>query len=175
MASPSLHQRDFLRTTVQPRHRTLLPKLAEAYLADDAPMDPKELEAFCGEVDQAISMASKTLRFGLIAMLDVVQWSPLFILGKPSFFEDLSLHDRARLLERLERSKLVSLTLVFVAWKTDLGSWWVRVRTERPGRAGAFPPPRCGTSPHTQRVLGWRCSSVTLLASPGGSTPLDLS
>ncbi len=120
MASPSLHQRDFLRTTVQPRHRTLLPKLAEAYLADDAPMDPKELEAFCGEVDQAISTASKTLRFGLIAMLDVVQWSPLFILGKPSFFEDLSLHDRARLLERLERSKLVSLTLVFVAWKTLL-------------------------------------------------------
>jgi hypothetical protein len=120
MTAPHLHSRDFTRTTLRPRHRTLMPKLAEAYFAYDGPLDPAMLEAFSREVDRAISTASKTLRFGLVLMLDFILWSPLFIIGKLSTFEGLSLEDRGRFLMRLERSKLVPLTLVFIAWKTLL-------------------------------------------------------
>jgi hypothetical protein len=120
MPAPILHVRDFARTTLRPRHRALMPKLTEAYFAHDGPLDPVMLETLSQEVDGAISTASKTLRFGLVAMLDVIMWSPVFIIGKLSTFEGLSLEDRGRFLTSLERSRLVPLTLIFVAWKTLL-------------------------------------------------------
>jgi hypothetical protein len=120
MTAPQLHARDFERTTLRPRHRTLMPKLVEAYFAYEGPMDVVKLEDFSKEVDRAISSASKTLRFGLVVMLDFILLSPLFIIGKLSTFEGLSLDDRTRFLTRLERSGLVPLTLVFIAWKTLL-------------------------------------------------------
>lgn len=120
MAAVHLHLKDFVRTTLKPRHRGLMPKLAEAFFAHEGPMDPERLATFSAEVDRAISTASKTLRFGLVAMLDVIRWSPLFVIGRLSTFEGLSLDDRARLLTRLERSRFVPLALVFVAWKTLL-------------------------------------------------------
>jgi hypothetical protein len=120
MTAPHLHQKDFDRKTLQPRHLLLMPKLAEAFFACDGPMEPAKLEAFTTEVDRAISTASKTLRFGLVLMLDVIMWSPLFIVGKLSTFEGLSLSDRARYLKALEHSKIVPLALIFVAWKTLL-------------------------------------------------------
>jgi hypothetical protein len=120
MAHPHLHQRDFDRKSLKPRHLTLMPKLAEAYFACDGPMDPARLDAFTREVDDAMSTASKTLRFGLLGMLDIIMWSPLFILGRFSTFEDLSLDDRARYLSRLDHAKIIPLALIFVAWKTLL-------------------------------------------------------
>jgi hypothetical protein len=117
---PKLHVKDFERTTLLPRHVRLVPALAEAYFAYEGPMDERELIAFTREVDRAISTASKTLRFGLKLMLDVISLSPPFLLGKVSTFGSLTLDDRATLLHRLERSKIVPLALVFVAWKTLL-------------------------------------------------------
>ncbi len=116
----SLHVKDFERTTLKPRHVRLMPALAEAYFAYEGPMDERKLAAFAREVDRAISTASKTLRFGLKLMLDVISLSPPFLLGKLSTFGDLPLEDRAKLLHRLERSRIVPLALVFVAWKTLL-------------------------------------------------------
>ena len=118
--SPHLHARDFQRKTLHPRHESLMPKLVEAYFAYEGPMDVVKLEDFSKEVDRAISSASKTLRFGLVVMLDFILFSPVFIIGKLATFEGLSLEDRSRFLVRLERSGLVPLTLVFIAWKTLL-------------------------------------------------------
>jgi hypothetical protein len=120
MAGPALHVHDFARKTLKPRHALLMPKLAEAYFAQGEPMDPERLEAFSREVDAAMSTASKTLRFGLVLMLDVIMWSPLFVIGRASTFENLSLEDRGRFLLKLERHPIVPLALVFVAWKTLL-------------------------------------------------------
>jgi len=120
MPAPSLHVPDFVRTTLHPRHRALVPKLAEAYFAWEGPMDPARLEEFSAEVDRAISTASKTLRFGLVLMLDFILVSPLLILGTPSLFDTLSLEDRARFLVKLEHSRIITITLVFIAWKTLL-------------------------------------------------------
>ncbi len=120
MAVPHLHQRDYDRTTLRPRHLRLMPKLAEAYFSCGDPIPPAKLEAFTNEVDGAISNASKTLRFGLVLMLDVILWSPIFVVGKLATFDDLSLADRARFLLRLEHSTLAQVTLIFIAWKTLL-------------------------------------------------------
>ncbi len=119
-ATPTLHQRDYDRRTVQPRHRDLIPALLEGYFAVDAPLDAERLRRLAGDVDRAISNASKTLRFGLVVMLDVIQYAPPLILGRLSTFDALSLEDRQRFLTRLDRSRLVPLTLIFVAWKTLL-------------------------------------------------------
>jgi hypothetical protein len=117
---PLLHVRDYARTTLRPRHVTVVAALTEALFAHDEPMRQVDLVAFAREVDRAISTASKTLRFGLLAMLDLLRFLPLFLMGKLSFFENLPLPDRIRLLERMERSRFSALTLVFVAYKTLL-------------------------------------------------------
>jgi hypothetical protein len=120
MAKPILHVPDYPRTSFRPRHWPVITSITEAFFAAGEPLDPVRLQRFVIDVDGAISTASKTLRFGLLAMLDVIEWTPLFILGKPRAFTALSLEDRARYLTRLERSKLVPLALIFVAWKTLL-------------------------------------------------------
>ena len=113
-----LHVRDFQRTTLRPRDRPLVAKLAEAYFSEGPPIDPRVLEAHTEEVDRAISNASKTLRFGLKLMLDALHFAPLFMLGKLRLFEDLSLEDRVRVLVRMEHSWFAPWTIVFVAWRT---------------------------------------------------------
>jgi hypothetical protein len=118
MLAPQLRVKDYARKTLRPRHKAVVARLAEGYFAYRGPMDPALLVSFTEEVDRAISNASKTLRFGLLVMLDALRWLPLFLLGKPAAFEDLGLEDRQRMLERMERSNFVALTLIFVAYKT---------------------------------------------------------
>ncbi len=65
-----------------------------------------------------MSPASKTLRWGLLVMLDVVRWAPLFVLGRFSTFEGLPRAEKTRMLEAMDRSKIAELTLIVVAYKT---------------------------------------------------------
>jgi hypothetical protein len=120
MAAPVLHTRDFQRTTLRPRHRVLMPALVEAFFTYDAPLSSERLTTFSDDVDRAISNASKTLRFGLVVMLDVILLCPLLLIGKLATFDTLSLEDRVRVLDRIEHAKVIPLALVFVAWKTLL-------------------------------------------------------
>jgi hypothetical protein len=92
--------------------------LAEAYFAEGEPLPAARLTAFTGEVDRAISNASKTLRFGLRLMLDALRFAPLFMIGKPRMFEDLPLEQRVQVLVRMEHSRVAAWTIIFVAWKT---------------------------------------------------------
>lgn len=78
---------------------------------------PERLEAFVDEVDAFISPASKTLRFGLLGMLFVLRWSPLFF-GRLRTFDEMTVDERLHHLERLERSKVAQLPLIVVAFKT---------------------------------------------------------
>jgi hypothetical protein len=110
--------KDFQRTTLRPRHRPIIAKLAEAYFTDGDPLSPGRLSAFTDEVDAAISNASKTLRFGLRLMLDAVRFAPIFMIGRFRWFEDLPLDERVRVLVRMEHSSVMTFTIIFVAWKT---------------------------------------------------------
>jgi len=109
--------KDFQRKTLRPRHRPIVRALAEALFSPDGEASPERLDAFVDEVDAFISPASKTLRFGLLMLLNVLHWSPL-LFGKLGFFANLSIPDRVTHLERLERSKVRQLGMIVVAYKT---------------------------------------------------------
>lgn len=109
--------KDFRRTTLRAHHRPVVRALAEALFSPDGEATPERLDAFVDEVDEFISPASKTLRFGLVMMLHVLRWSPI-LFGKFRTFDEMSIDDRLRHLERLDRSKVKQLPLIVVAYKT---------------------------------------------------------
>lgn len=115
----SLVTKDFRRTTLKPRHRPLVRALAEALFSPNGEATPERLDAFVDEVDAFMSPASKTLRFGLVMMLHVLRWSPLFF-GRFRLFEDMTVDERVSHLERLDHSKVKQLPLIVVAYKTVL-------------------------------------------------------
>jgi hypothetical protein len=71
-----------------------------------------------GEVDRFISPASKTLRFGLLLILDVLRWLPLLLVARPSAFEDLAVADRVRMLRKMDASKVAIFPMFVAAYKT---------------------------------------------------------
>lgn len=93
--------------------------LAEAFFSPDGEVTPARLDSVVDELDAFVSPASKTLRFGLVAVLFLIRWSP-FLFFKLRPFEALSNHERIEHLERLERSKVTQLPLLVVAYKTIL-------------------------------------------------------
>jgi hypothetical protein len=111
--------RDFARTTLRPRHRRLVRALAEAMFVWDA-RGAGRLDDLVGDVDSYVSHASKTLRFGLLATLEVIRIAPLFLLWRFATFPSLACPDRIEVLERMDRSRFVPLALVLAAYKTIL-------------------------------------------------------
>lgn len=87
--------------------------------SQDGEVSSERLDAFVDEVDAFISPASKSLRFGLVLMLSVLKWSPLFFLRFRSF-DELTVDERVHHLERLERSPVKQLPLIVVAYRTVL-------------------------------------------------------
>ena len=98
----------------------MLRALAEALFDHEPPVPQERLDGFAEEVDRFVSPASKTLRFGLLLMLDVIRILPPFVIGRFAMFENVPLEARVEMLQRLERSKLAPLTLVLIAYKTIL-------------------------------------------------------
>src|SRR5262245_4009424 len=76
-----IHSRDYTRTTLKPRHRPVVRALAEALFQGETPIPAARLHGFADEVDRFVSPASKTLRFGLVVVLDLIRWAPLFVVG----------------------------------------------------------------------------------------------
>jgi hypothetical protein len=111
--------KDFRRTTLRPQDRPLVRSLAEALFSPNGEASPERLDAFVDDVDAFMSPASKTLRFGLVAMLHILRWSPLFFL-RFRLFDTMTVPERVEHLERLDRSKVKQLPLIVVAYKTVL-------------------------------------------------------
>lgn len=136
--SVALVTKDFQRTTLRAHHRPVLRALAEAMFAPDGEVSIARLDAFVEEVDRFISPASKTLRFGLLAMLFAIRWSPLLFLRlKP--FEALTVAERVHHLEALEKSKVRQLPMLVVAYKTILTMIFYEDEDEQ--RAIGYPGP----------------------------------
>jgi hypothetical protein len=109
--------KDFRRTTLKARHRPVVRALGEAFFSPDGEATADELDALVADVDAFISPASKTLRFGLLLMLDVLRLSPV-LFGRLSFFDELPVDDRIHVLEKLEGSRIVQAPLLVVGYKT---------------------------------------------------------
>jgi hypothetical protein len=86
--------------------------------AEDGEATSERLERHVAEVDAYISAASKTLRFGMRVALFVIRIAPILLFARMTTIERLDVHARADVLARLERSRIASLTLVFVGWRT---------------------------------------------------------
>ncbi len=121
VSSPvALHVRDYQRRTFSPRHRRVLRAFAEALFYDEnAPFEAGQLDALVEDCDDFVSRASKTLRFGLRGILDLIRWLPLFVVRRFSTFEELPLSDRVTMLERMDGGA-PPLPLMLVAYKTIL-------------------------------------------------------
>jgi hypothetical protein len=104
--------------------------LAETLFSPNGEVEPARLDAFIDEVDAFMSPASKTLRFGLCLMLDVIRLAPLFVIRRWSTFEALSLSDRTRMLEAMDRSRVAELTLIVVAYKTLMSILFFEAESE---------------------------------------------
>lgn len=99
----------------------MIAAIAEALFSkDEAPLEPKMLDAFVSNIDGFMSPASKTLRAGLLLMLELLRVLPIVIVGKLSLFDDLPIPTRTRMLERMDRSRLSFFPLIVVAFKTML-------------------------------------------------------
>jgi hypothetical protein len=107
--------RDYRRTTLKQRHRPIVRALAEAFF--DGELTGTKLDAFVDEVDRFMSATSKTLRFGLVLMLNVIELSPLFYFRVKSF-SHMNVAERVHHLEKLEASKVAQLPLLVVSYKT---------------------------------------------------------
>lgn len=103
-----------------PRHGRVVRALGEALFHHPGGPRPEQLDTLTSRYAEHLAAVSGTLRFLLLASLDVVRWLPLILVPAPKPFESLTVAVRGRLLERLERSRIVALVLLFVAHKTLL-------------------------------------------------------
>jgi hypothetical protein len=112
--------RDFARTTLRPRQRRMIRAIAEALFTDDAPLDDAMLEAFVTNIDGFMSPASKTLRAGLMLMLEALRWLPIIVVRRAATFDELPIETRTHMLELMDRSRFSPFPLIVVAFKTML-------------------------------------------------------
>lgn len=106
------------RTTLTSGDRVVLRAIAEAMFAQDGEVDQERLDAHVDDVDRFISSASKPLRFALRVALFAVRVAPMLLLFRLRTIERLGIEDRARVLSRLERTRLANLSLAFIGWRT---------------------------------------------------------
>ncbi len=124
MLVPATRTRDFARTTLKPRHRVVVRAIAEAIFANEGPVAPEKLDDFVEEMDRFVSPASKTLRFGLMRLLELLTIIPPLLIGRFTLFENLPIDDRLRVFKKCEISKFPLFLLIFIAYKTIMAIVW---------------------------------------------------
>jgi hypothetical protein len=98
--------------------------LTEAFFTDDQTLAPGRLDAYVDDVDDHMSRASKTLRFGLLLMIEALRLLPPLIVRRFRVFDDLDLEDRVTMLQRMDRSRFPIFPLIVVAFKTLMTMGW---------------------------------------------------
>jgi hypothetical protein len=118
MNAQVLGTKDFARTTLRPRHRPVVRALAEAMYSPTGEVPDARLDAFVDEVDGFISPASKTLRFALKLMLDVMRLIPIFVVGTLATFDGLDRPTRIKMLEKMDGHRINLFSMILAAYKT---------------------------------------------------------
>jgi hypothetical protein len=98
----------------------VLAALGDALFAHEGGPAVAQLDALVNGFEAHLTPVSRTLRFGLLAMLDLIRWLPVLLLVSLRPFEDLPREGRVRLLERMERSRAAVLLVPLVAYKSFL-------------------------------------------------------
>ncbi|HEX4445286.1 MAG TPA: hypothetical protein VH044_01060 [Polyangiaceae bacterium] len=108
------------RFALRPRQRVVLRALGDALFAHDGGPRLAQLDRLVDGFEAHLTPVSRTLRFGLLAMLELIRWLPLLLLVSPHPFDALSRDRRVRLLDRMERSRVALLLVPLVAYKSFL-------------------------------------------------------
>jgi hypothetical protein len=108
------------RFVLRPRQRVVLRALGDALFGHERGPRAEQLDALVDGYERHLTPVSATLRFGLLAMLDLIRWLPLLLLVGFRPFEDLPRERRVRILERMECSRVAMLLVPLVAYKSFL-------------------------------------------------------
>jgi hypothetical protein len=108
------------RFALRPRQRVVLRSLGDALFAHDNGPRPEQLDRLVEGFEAHLTPVSRTLRFGLLAMLELIHWLPLVLLVSVRPFENLARDARVRVLERMECSRAAMLLVPLVAYKSFL-------------------------------------------------------
>jgi hypothetical protein len=114
--------RDWQRTTFGPFGKRVLYAIAEAFFTD--PNDPSErggeqrFSWLVEDVDDFVSQASPALRIGTQIAAVLLEFAPLFFIGRFARCSSLPLPDRERYLAKVEASKIPRVAVLVVAFKT---------------------------------------------------------
>lgn len=108
------------RFVLRPAQRVVLRALGDALFAHEDGPRPEQLDSLVDGFEAHLTPVSRTLRFGLLAMLVLVHWLPILLFTSLRPFEDLPRERRVRLLERMERSRVALLLVPLVAYKSFL-------------------------------------------------------
>jgi hypothetical protein len=98
----------------------LVRALGEALFHHAGGPRPEQLDTLVVRFEEHLVPVSRALRPMLLLALDFVRWLPVLLLVAARPFEDLSIDGRIRLLERMDRSRVILLLMPLVAFKTLL-------------------------------------------------------
>jgi hypothetical protein len=102
------------------RHRAVLRSFGEAMFAHPGGPSAAQLDVLVDRIERHLEPVSAVQRALLLLSLDLVRWLPVLLLTSLRPFEELDLARRGRLLERMDRSRVLFLLLPLIAFKTLL-------------------------------------------------------
>ncbi|MSP24999.1 MAG: hypothetical protein EXR75_07515 [Myxococcales bacterium] len=123
--------RDWERPGLSERKKRIARAAIEAFLADREPADTGDGSglvvpdaAWCERnvrsFDLHIGACSTLLRFALGMLVVLLEWLPIVIVGRASRMSRLSLEERIRYLEALERHRVSWFALLFIGTKLPM-------------------------------------------------------
>jgi hypothetical protein len=104
--------------TLSPHQRAVVRALGEALFHHDRGPSPEQLDTLVDGVQAHLVPVSRPQRFMLLLALELVRWLPVLLLSALDTFEGLSVERRLRILERMDRSRVLVLLMPLVAFKT---------------------------------------------------------
>jgi len=114
--------RDWQRTTYGAFTRRALLGMAEAFFTDpDDPADRGAAQRFAwlvDDVDDFVSQASPSLRYGTRIAAVLVELAPVFFVGRFARCSSLPLEERERYLAKIEASAVPRVAVMVVMFKT---------------------------------------------------------
>jgi hypothetical protein len=99
-------------------HRAVVRALGEALFHHADGPTPEQLDTLVAGVEAHLVPVSRPQRFMLLLALELVRWLPLLLLVGLDTFDGLSVERRLRILERMDRSRVLILLMPLVAFKT---------------------------------------------------------
>jgi hypothetical protein len=101
-----------------PHQRAMFRALGEALFFHAAGPRPAQLDALAEGMERHLEPVSRTQRTLLLLALELVRWLPLLLFVAARPFEDVSVDERVRILERMDRSHATLLLMPLVAFKS---------------------------------------------------------